>query len=62
MFPSYIFNGVGWDRVGILNTLLPYNSGALLIRIGELRVNSVKFDDNKDGKSKSKVLGLYLAY
>jgi len=33
----------------------------LLIRIGELRVNGVKFNNNKDGKGKGKVLGLYLA-
>jgi len=34
----------------------------LLIRIGELRVNSIKFDDDKDGKGKGEVLGLRLAY
>jgi hypothetical protein len=33
----------------------------LLIKIGELRVNGVKFDDNKDGKGEGEVLGLYLA-
>ena len=44
-----------------MGTLLPYNLGALLIRIGELRVNGVKFDDNKDSKGEGEVLGLYLA-
>ena len=33
----------------------------MLIRIGELRVNVIKFDNNKDGKGKGKVLGLRLA-
>ena len=34
----------------------------LLIKIGELRVNSVKFNNNKDGEGKGKILSLYLAY
>jgi hypothetical protein len=33
----------------------------LSIRIGELRVNGVKFNDNEDGKGKGEVLGLRLA-
>jgi len=33
----------------------------LLIRIGELRVDGVKFNNNKDGKGKGEVLGLCLA-
>ena len=44
-----------------MSTLLPYNLGTLLIRIGELRVNSVKFNNNEDGKGKGEVLGLCLA-
>ena len=32
------------------------------IKIGELYINSVKFNDNKDNKGKSKVLSLYLAH
>ena len=34
----------------------------LLIKIRELRVNSVKFNNNKDSKGKGKALSLYLAY
>ena len=60
--PNYVFNKVGWGKVSILNTLLPYNLGASLIKIGELCVNSIKFDNNKDSEGKGKVLGLYLAY
>jgi len=33
----------------------------LSIRIGELRINGVKFNDNKDGEGEGKVLGLCLA-
>ena len=45
-----------------MGTSLPYNLGVLLIRIGELRVNSVKFNNNKDNKGKCEVLGLCLAH
>jgi len=44
-----------------LGTSLPYNLDALLIRIGELRVNSVKFDNNEDSEGEGEVLGLCLA-
>jgi len=49
------------SRLGILGILLPYNLGALLIRIGELRVNGIKFNKNKDSKGTDKVLGFCLA-
>ncbi len=33
-----------------------------LIKIGELYINGIKFNNNKDSKGKGKVLGLCLAY
>ena len=44
-----------------MGILLPCGLGASLIRIGELRVNGVKFNNNEDGKGKGEVLGLCLA-
>ena len=44
-----------------MGTSLPYDLGASLIRIGELRVDGVKFDDDEDGEGEGEVLGLCLA-